>query len=71
MAVTEENLRVEGMSCNHCKMAVEKAVKSLPGVSGAVADPDSGSVRVTYDPGVVGIDKIATAIDRSGYKVVQ
>lgn len=35
MAMTEEVLKVQGMSCNHCKMAVEKAVKNLPGVSAA------------------------------------
>ncbi|MFZ5632223.1 MAG: cation transporter [Bacillota bacterium] len=71
MAVTEENIRVQGMSCNHCRMAVEKALKNLPGVSGADVDLAGGTVRVTYDPGSVNHEKIARAIDHAGYKVVE
>lgn len=71
MAVTEENLKVEGMSCNHCKMAVEKAVKGLPGVSGVAVDLQGGNVRVTYDPGTVNHEKIVRTIDQAGYRVVE
>jgi copper chaperone len=71
VAVAEENLKVEGMSCNHCKLAVEKALNSLPGVIGVSVDLAGGSVRVTYDPGRVDHGKIARAIDQAGYKVVQ
>lgn len=71
MAVTEENLKVEGMSCNHCKMAVEKALKNLPGVSGVSVDLTGGLVRVTYDPAQADHEKIARAIDQAGYRVVQ
>lgn len=69
MAITQENLKVEGMSCNHCKMAVEKALKNLPGVSGVEVDLAGGLVRVTYDPGEVSRDDIARAIDQAGYRV--
>lgn len=69
MAMAEEVLKVQGMSCNHCKMAVEKAVKNLPGVSAADVDLPAGTVRVTFDPGAVSHDKIASAIDKAGYKV--
>lgn len=71
MAIAEEVLKVEGMSCNHCKMAVEKAVKSLSGVSGAAVDLEGGTVRVTYDPGAADREKIAKAIGQAGYKVVE
>ncbi|MCL6610054.1 MAG: copper ion binding protein [Peptococcaceae bacterium] len=67
--MTQENLKVEGMSCNHCKMAVEKALKNLPGVSGVEVDLAGGLVRVTYDPGEVSRDDIARAIDQAGYRV--
>ncbi|MFZ5651567.1 MAG: copper ion binding protein [Bacillota bacterium] len=69
MAMAEEVLKVQGMSCNHCKMAVEKAVKNLPGVSAAEVDLSAGTVSVTFDPGLANLDKIAAAIDRAGYKV--
>jgi len=70
MAVTEEKLKVQGMSCNHCKMAVEKALKNI-GVSEAEVELAAGSVRVTYDPGAVNHEKIVAAIDQAGYKVVE
>ncbi|MFZ5644355.1 MAG: cation transporter [Bacillota bacterium] len=71
MAISEETLKVQGMSCNHCKMAVEKALKNLPGVTGAEVDLSAGLVRVTYDPGSAGRDQIEAAIDQAGYKVVK
>ncbi|HBV97634.1 MAG: hypothetical protein JL50_03675 [Peptococcaceae bacterium BICA1-7] len=71
MAVAEEKLKVQGMSCNHCKMAVEKALKNTAGVTGAEVDLAAGSVRVTYDPGAVDHGKIIAAIDQAGYKVVE
>ncbi len=69
MAVAEDNLTVEGMSCNHCKMAVEKALKGLDGVSEAVVDLAAKNVRVVYDPGKVDNGKIKAAIEDAGYQV--
>ncbi|MFZ5648465.1 MAG: heavy-metal-associated domain-containing protein [Bacillota bacterium] len=69
MAITEEVLKVQGMSCNHCKMAVEKSLKNLPGVTGADVDLPAGTVCVTYDPGSASHDQIVAAIDKAGYKV--
>jgi len=71
MAITEETLKVQGMSCNHCKMAVEKALKNLPGVSGVDVDLAAATVKISYDPGEVDRQKIAGAIDRAGYQVVE
>ena len=34
----EKKMLVEGMSCNHCKAAVEKALKAVPGVTDCVVD---------------------------------
>lgn len=34
-------IKVNGMSCEHCKNAVETAVKSLPGVRNAKVDLSS------------------------------
>ncbi|MFZ5597246.1 MAG: copper ion binding protein [Bacillota bacterium] len=69
--MTEEVIKVQGMSCNHCKMAVEKAVGGLGGVSGAEVDLAGGTVRVSYDPGQVDRRKIVDAIEQAGYKVLQ
>nr|MBP9484379.1 heavy-metal-associated domain-containing protein [Negativicutes bacterium] len=34
----KETIKVDGMSCGHCKNAVEKAVRALPGVLAAEVD---------------------------------
>lgn len=41
-------LKVNGMSCEHCKAAVEKAVKNIPGVKSAVVNLDEKAL--TYEP---------------------
>ncbi len=69
MAIAEEKFKVGGMSCNHCKVAVEKAVKGLPGVSGVSVELSEGLVRVEYDPGEIDRERIAAAIVRAGYRV--
>jgi copper chaperone len=69
VAVAEEQLKVQGMSCNHCKMAVEKALKNLAGVSGAEVDLAGGTVRVSYDPGAVKHENLVAAIEQAGYTV--
>ena len=44
--MTEKTLNVEGMSCGHCKAAVEGELKALPGVEKANADVARGTVEV-------------------------
>ena len=61
-------LKVEGMSCNHCKMAVEKALKAVNGVEGAEVNLDKKEVVVT---GAADQDKLAQAIEDAGYTVVK
>jgi hypothetical protein len=64
-----ETLRVavEGMTCSHCAMSVESALKELPGVTGAHVDLDAKQARVTG----AGVDETAVreAIESVGYDV--
>lgn len=63
------SFKVEGMSCSHCKAAVEKALKSTQGVEDAVADLSAKLVKVSYDPGKVSRDVLVRAIQDAGYEV--
>ncbi|MBE3575631.1 MAG: heavy-metal-associated domain-containing protein [Firmicutes bacterium] len=63
-------LKIEGMSCNHCKMAVEKALKSLAGVDTVQVDLAGGAAQVLYDPAKVGKQQMAAAVSDAGYQVV-
>jgi len=61
-------LKVEGMTCGHCKMAVEKAAKSVAGVSGAEVDLAAKEVKVS---GSFAKGAVVAAIEDAGYDVVK
>lgn len=62
-------LNVEGMTCMHCKMAVEKALKTLDGVKDAAVDLGAKNVTIEVDPAVVGETDLKKAIENAGYEV--
>ncbi|AEI14327.1 copper ion binding protein [Flexistipes sinusarabici DSM 4947] len=64
-------IKVNGMSCHHCKNAVESEVKGLKGVDSAVVDLNAGNVKVTFDETRVTLDDIYDAIDEAGYEPVK
>lgn len=70
MAITQGKINVNGMSCGHCTVAVEKALQALAGVEKAVADLTGKNVVVTYDPGQVSKEEMIKAIEEEGYQVV-
>jgi copper ion binding protein len=64
----ENIFTINGMSCPHCKNAVEKAVKGLAGVADAVVDLEKANVTVTYDEGQVNVDQIKKTVQKAGYQ---
>ena len=66
--MSEITLKIEGMTCQHCVMAVKKAVETVIGVS--TSDVEVGSAKVTYDENSAGKESIVNAITKAGYKVV-
>lgn len=62
-------ISVEGMSCNHCKMSVEKALKTLNGVQDAAVDLGAKTVTVDYDQAVVDGEALKRTITDAGYEV--
>ncbi|MCD8849783.1 copper chaperone CopZ [Staphylococcus arlettae] len=67
--MTTETIQVEGMSCNHCKQAVEGALTKLSGVSTAKVDLTAGNVQVDYDNDQVEVTDMKSAIEDQGYDV--
>lgn len=62
-------LKVEGMSCQHCKMSVEKALQKLPGVEKADVNLAAGEVLVIYREDAVTREDMKKAIEAAGYDV--
>jgi copper chaperone len=67
--MVENTLNVEGMSCAHCKAAVEGELQALPGIEKANADVAMGTVEVRYDESKVGTEDLESAIEEAGYTV--
>jgi len=58
---------VPGVSCEHCRTAIEREVGPLPGITSVAVDLDRKTVTVTGGP----LDEaaVAAAIDAAGYDV--
>jgi len=63
-------LKVAGMTCGHCKSAVEKAVRGLPGVLAAEVDLAAGSLAVDFDSAKSSLASIKKAVEEAGYQVL-
>ncbi len=68
--MAKANLKIQGMTCNHCVMRVAKALKGVPGVQDAQVDLQKAEAAVTYDDAKVSLDKLSVAVVEAGYKVV-
>jgi len=62
-------INIKGMSCSHCKMAVEQALQTLQGVESADVDLQSNTAQITFDPNKVDSKKLKAAIIEAGYGV--
>ena len=67
--MTVKELKIEGMSCGHCIMAVKKEISKLTDVF--VDDVQVGSAKVRYDENKVTEKNIVEAIEEAGYKVIK
>jgi copper chaperone len=65
---TPLNLVVEGMSCDHCRVAITDEVSRVSGVESVEVDLDAKRVRV----GGTDVDESAVidAVDEAGYDAV-
>ncbi|MGI6143813.1 MAG: heavy metal translocating P-type ATPase [bacterium] len=64
----EKVIKIEGMSCNHCKMRVEKVLNALEGVQAEV-DLAENSARVTLAKDVSD-EILKQVVEEAGYEVV-
>lgn len=55
---------VPDMSCNHCKMTVEKALGAVPEAGSVTVDLSSRQVEVG---GKAPVDALLKALDQAGY----
>ena len=67
--MTDTIFKINGMTCQHCVMAVKKAVDSVSGVSSS--EVEVGSAKISYEENSTDRRAITAAIQNAGYKVVE
>lgn len=65
----QETFTAQAISCEHCKTAIEGALRPIDGVEAADVDIDSKRVTVAYDPEVAPREKLIEAMAAEGYPV--
>lgn len=63
------NIKIGGMSCQHCVASVGKAITSVGGIK--KVDISIGSAYVEYDDSKTTLEQIEKAIENEGYKIIK
>lgn len=66
--MTETTLKVEGMTCNHCKTAVEGALTELDGIESAIVSLQDHRVDIIHDEKITK-ETMIEVIEEQGYDV--
>jgi copper chaperone CopZ len=66
-AMANVKLRVTGMSCGHCQLTVEQALKGVKGVYTAIVDLTDGEAEVDFNDDEVTPAQLVAAVERAGY----
>ena len=62
-------IKIKGMSCNHCVMAVNKALKEIEGIKDVKVDLEKG--EATFEEAKpVDMNIVRERIKKAGYEVV-
>jgi copper chaperone CopZ len=67
MAVDEHHISVVGMSCEHCRCRVERALEAVPGVVRVVIDLETGNASIECEPGATSREALIEAVEEAGY----
>src|SRR5512134_2598811 len=62
-------LPITGMTCANCVATVERNLKKLDGVQGAVVNLSSERATVEFEPGKLGLPEMIARVARAGYGV--
>lgn len=60
-------LWVTGMSCGHCQVKVQQALKGVSGVYSVVVDLKDGEAEVDFDDDTLTVAALIAAVEQSGY----
>lgn len=61
--VTE--LKIEGMTCGHCRTSVQEALEGVEGTENVQVDLDAGRAQIG---GTADIERLVAAVEAEGYR---
>jgi copper chaperone len=70
--MTTTDIKINGMTCNHCVMSVTEELAELPGVTGVEVDLVAGGTSVatvTSDGRAPAPEDLQAAVEEAGYAV--
>ena len=67
--MSTKNIKVNGMTCKHCIMRVEKSLLDVDTVTDVKINLNSGEVTVNYTSTDDLTEKLKIAVENAGYKV--
>ena len=67
--MTDVQLQVPEVHCDHCKSSIEGAVGALPGVDTVEVSVSDASVQIAFDEASLPLDMIKSTIEEQGYAV--
>ncbi len=71
MIMKETTLKIEGMTCKKCTTHIKDPHKETEGVKSAVVNFAREIANVEFDPAVTGIKKLKSAVEDTGYRVME
>lgn len=66
-----DTIQVDGMFCGHCEIAVQDAIRKLPGVKKAKASRRKKQATIEYDESQLALSQIIAAVQETGYDVTK
>jgi copper chaperone CopZ len=70
-AMKQVTLKIEGMHCEGCAQVIEALLGREEGVQKVAVSYAKREARLLLDPDATDLEKLAAAIGRAGYRVVE
>ncbi|MFS0577305.1 heavy metal translocating P-type ATPase [Sporosarcina sp. 179-K 3D1 HS] len=71
MAIQEQTLQIDGMTCAACANRIEKGLSKIEGVERATVNFALESSTIVYDPDKTNVNEFKERVEKLGYHVVQ
>jgi copper chaperone len=69
--MTQESLKVDGMTCQHCVQTITDALGEIAGTNKVAVDLDKKEVQVDYNEEETNLQKISDKIIEVGFELVK